>query len=86
MHTVSVRQALVADHMIGWVMTAAQLLAWSAMPLGAIARGLAHRPHTRRNIDAVYVILGLLLVLSAGAFVPTGLRRVDGQAQESASA
>ena len=71
-NTGSLRQALVPNHMLGRVMSIAGVLAWSAIPLGALLGGLAIQQ--THNVALVYGAIGLLtfLIPVVFAFTPLG--------------
>ena len=65
-NTVSLRQSIVPNGLLGRVISIAGVLAWSAIPLGSLAGGyLIHATH---NVAAVYAGIGVLQMLIAGAF------------------
>jgi MFS family permease len=60
-NTGSLRQAITPNHLLGRVMSIAQVLAWSAIPLGAVMGGVAiERTH---NVVLVYAVIGVLVFL-----------------------
>jgi MFS family permease len=66
-NTVSLRQRLVPNHLLGRVISIAGVLAWSAIPLGSLLGGwLIHATH---NVAAVYAGTGVVEFLIAGAFL-----------------
>jgi MFS family permease len=70
-NTMSLRQAIVPNEMLGRVMTIAGVLAWSAIPLGTLAGGLAIQ---LTNVSLVYLAIGVVtfLIPLGFAFTPLG--------------
>jgi MFS family permease len=70
--TGSLRQAIVPNHLLGRVMSIAGVLAWSAIPLGALLGGFAIQ--VTHNVVLVYAAIGVLTVLIPllFAFTPLG--------------
>lgn len=73
--TVSLRQTIVPDHMLGRIITVAQVLAWSANPLGLIIGGWAITATSR--VDLVYGVIGVVIFLTGCVFWATALGRAD---------
>ena len=65
-NTMSLRQAITPPEMIGRVLSVAQVLAWSAIPLGSLAGGLIIS--RTGNVAAVYAGCGALQMLLAAGF------------------
>lgn len=65
-NTGALRQAIVPSHMFGRVISIAGVLAWSAIPLGALAG--AEAIEATGDVAAVYVAVGLLTAAIAAAF------------------
>ena len=65
-NTVSLRQQIVPNELLGRVISIAGVLAWSAIPLGTLLGGIA----TQRtgNVALVYGVIGALVVVVALAF------------------
>lgn len=74
-NTGSLRQAIVPDHLLSRVMSIASVLAWSAIPLGAIAGGAIIT--WTGNIVLVYAIIGALTFLVPFAFSFTALGHAE---------
>jgi MFS family permease len=74
-NTQSLRQAIVPNHMLGRVMTIAGVLAWSAIPLGSYIGGVI--VDKTGNISAVYMGIGILVVLIPLMFSLTPLGRAE---------
>jgi MFS family permease len=75
-NTGSLRQAIVPPHLYGRVISVAGVLAWSAIPLGALVGAAAIRL-THDNVAAVYAASGLLTAVIAGAFAFGPIRHGD---------
>ena len=66
---------LVPDELLGRVISIAQVLAWSAIPLGAVIGGVAiDRSH---NVVLVFAVVGLLVFLIPLGFSFTALGRSE---------
>ena len=74
-NTSSLRQAIVPNNMLGRVMSIAGVLAWSAIPLGALLGG--YIINWTHNIDLTYSIIGILTFLIALSFSFTALGHAD---------
>ena len=61
--TVSLRQAIVPDHMLGRINAGYRVMAWGSMPAGAAAAGLGAELVGARTVFAVLGGLALLLVI-----------------------
>jgi hypothetical protein len=55
--TASLRQAVVPNHLLGRVVSAAMVLAWSAIPVGAFVGGLAIK--WTHDVRLAFVVCGL---------------------------
>ncbi len=64
-NTGALRQAIVPPQLFGRVVSVAQVLAWSAIPLGAVAGAAAIGA---AGVVPVYAAMGILAALIAGAF------------------
>jgi hypothetical protein len=74
-NTGSLRQAIVPNELLGRIISIASVLAWSAIPLGALAGGYAiERTH---NVSLVYAAIGVLDFLIPLAFAFTALGHAD---------
>ncbi|GCE22400.1 MFS transporter [Dictyobacter kobayashii] len=74
-NTGSLRQAIVPNHMLGRVMSIASVLAWSAIPLGALLGGvIINQTH---NVMLVYSVAGLLVMLIPLCFFFTPLGHAE---------
>jgi hypothetical protein len=71
-NTGSLRQAIVPSHMYGRVISIAGVLAWSAIPLGAIAGAAAI--NLTHNVAGVYAVTGALAALIALLFAFSPIR------------
>jgi MFS family permease len=65
-NTASLRQQIVPNHLLGRVISIAGVLAWSAIPIGALAGGWA--VERTGNVALVYGVIGALVALLALAF------------------
>jgi predicted MFS family arabinose efflux permease len=65
-NTGSLRQQIVPNHLLGRVMSIAGVLAWSAIPVGALAGGWA--VERTGSVALVYAVIGGLVALLALAF------------------
>jgi MFS family permease len=74
-NTGSLRQAIVPNDLLGRVISIAGVLAWSAIPLGALLGGLAIQ--WTRNVALVYGAIGVLTFLIPLAFSFTALGRAE---------
>lgn len=74
-NTGSLRQAIVPNELLGRVMSVAQVLAWSAIPVGTFAGGLLIE--RTGNIAAVYAAIGLASAAIAFAFTFTALGHAE---------
>lgn len=74
-NTGSLRQAIVPNELLGRVMSVAQVLAWSAIPVGTFAGGLLIE--RTGNIAAVYAGIGLASAVIAFAFTFTALGHAE---------
>lgn len=72
--TFSFRQAIVPSRYLGRVITVAAVMAWSIVPIGALAGGLAIQ---RTNLTLVYAGAGLAVVVIALAFTATPIARAE---------
>lgn len=89
-NTGALRQAIVPNHMLSRVMSIASVLAWSAIPAGALVAGWV--TSETGNVAAVYGVIGILIICIAAFFrfftaLGDAQRYVDErQAQEAAEA
>ena len=80
-NTNSLRQQIVPDHLLGRVMSIAGVLAWSAIPVGALAGGWA--VERTGSVALVYGVVGALVALLALAFSFGPLGHADRYLQAS---
>ncbi len=74
-NTGSLRQAIVPNHLLGRVVSIASVLAWSAIPLGALLGGLLiNQTH---NVALVYSLIGVLVILIPVGFSFTPLGHAE---------
>ncbi len=74
-NTGSLRQAIVPSHLYGRVISVASVLAWSAIPLGALVGAAAI--HLTGSVADVYAASGVLTALIALAFAFSPIRHGD---------
>jgi MFS family permease len=74
-NTGSLRQAIVPNHLLGRVMSIASVLAWSAIPVGALLGGLVIQE--THNVSLVYAGIGVLTFLIPLGFAFTPLGHAD---------
>jgi hypothetical protein len=83
-NTASLRQAIVPSHLYGRVISVATVLAWSAIPLGALAGAAAIR--LSGSVADVYAATGTLTALIALLFAFSPVSHGDRYLAEAASA
>jgi predicted MFS family arabinose efflux permease len=74
-NTTALRQAIVPDAMYGRVISVAQVLAWSAIPLGALVGAAAIQ--ATGNVAGVYAVVGALTALIALSFAFSSVAHGD---------
>jgi predicted MFS family arabinose efflux permease len=74
-NTGSLRQAIVPNHLLGRVISVASVLAWSAIPLGALLGGYAIE--RTGNVALVYAVIGALTFLIPLGFSFTALGHAE---------
>ncbi len=74
-NTAALRQAIVPDEMYGRVVSIAQVLAWSAIPLGALAGAAAIQ--LSGSVVGVYAVTGALTALLALSFAMSPVAHGD---------
>ena len=74
-NTTSLRQQIVPSHLLGRVVSVAGVLAWSAIPLGALLGGWAIE--ATGDVALVYAVIGVLTFAIALAFRFTALGHAD---------
>jgi MFS family permease len=74
-NTGSLRQAIVPNHLLGRVITVAMVLAWSAIPVGALIGGQVIE--WTHDVALVFAIVGVLTTLIPFAFCFTPLGRAE---------
>ena len=62
----SLRQAIVPNHMLSRILSIAAVLAWSAIPAGALIGGLVVK--ATGNVALVYGVIGILNICIAAFF------------------
>ena len=83
-NTASLRQAIVPSHLYGRVISVATVLAWSAIPLGALAGAAAIR--LSGSVADVYAATGVLTALIALSFAFSPVSHGDRYLAQAASA
>lgn len=74
-NTGALRQAIVPNHLLGRIMSIAGVLAWSAIPLGAITGAVVIK--ATGNVAAVFAGIGLITAGIAAAFAFSPIRHGD---------
>jgi predicted MFS family arabinose efflux permease len=74
-NTTSLRQQIVPSHLLGRVVSIASVLAWSAIPLGALLGGWAIE--ATDDVALVYAVIGVLTFVIALAFRFSALGHAD---------
>lgn len=74
-NTGSLRQAIVPNHLLGRVISVASVLAWSAIPVGALLGGYAIE--RTGNVALVYAVIGALTTLIPLIFSFTALGHAE---------
>jgi hypothetical protein len=82
-NTAALRQAIVPNRLLGRVMSVASVLAWSAIPAGALA-GAAVMQAT--DVSVVYAAIGAIDALIAATFWLSPIRYGDRYLAEAAAA
>ena len=82
-NTGSLRQAIVPSHLYGRIISVAGVLAWSAIPLGALAGAAAIQ--LSGNVADVYAVTGGLTALIALSFAFSPVRHGDRYLAEAAA-
>ena len=80
-NTGALRQAIVPPQLFGRVVSVAQVLAWSAIPLGSIASAAAINAS---SVTTVYAAIGVLIVAIALAFALSPVGKGDRYLAEAA--
>jgi hypothetical protein len=83
-NTGSLRQAIVPSHLYGRVISVAGVLAWSAIPLGALAGAAAIR--LSGSVADVYAVTGVLTALIALSFAFSPVSQGDRYLAEAEAA
>lgn len=73
--TISLRQQIVPDELLGRVISIASVLGWSVIPLGSLVGGFIISG--TGNIGGVYVVIGAVIAFVALVFSRTALGRAD---------
>ena len=83
-NTTALRQAIVPPQLYGRVVSVAQVLAWSAIPVGSVAGAAAI--NLSGNVAGVYAVIGGLIVVIALAFAFGPITHGDRYLAEAAEA
>jgi MFS family permease len=83
-NTGALRQAIVPNHLLGRIMSIAGVLAWSAIPLGALAGAAVIR--ATGDVAGVYAGMGLLTAAIAAAFAFSPIRHGERYLAEARAA
>jgi MFS family permease len=81
-NTVALRQAIVPPPLYGRVVSVAQVLAWSAIPLGSLAGAAAI--NLSGSVAGVYAVIGALIAVIALAFAASPVGHADRYLAEAA--
>jgi len=76
-NTMSLRQAIVPNHLLGRIISIAGVLAWSAIPLGAFLGGLFISWVGKSHVALVYAGIGLITFLIPLGFFFTALGHAE---------
>ncbi len=79
--TVSLRQRLTPDRLLGRLNSAYRLLAWGTMPLGAVLGGALGEAFGVRAVFAVGTVLTLALLVLTGQLTPSRLATAEASAE-----
>ncbi|MBO0822654.1 MAG: MFS transporter, partial [Actinobacteria bacterium] len=82
-NTGSLRQAIVPSHLYGRIISVAGVLAWSAIPLGALAGAAAIQ--LSGSVTGVYAVTGCLTAVIALLFAFSPVRHGDRYLAEAAA-
>jgi MFS family permease len=83
-NTGALRQAIVPNHLLGRIMSIAGVLAWSAIPLGALVGAAVIR--ATDDVAAVYAGMGLVTAAIAAAFAFSPIRHGERYLAEAKAA
>ena len=83
-NTSALRQAIVPNHLLGRILSIAGVLAWSAIPLGALAGAAVIR--ASGDVAAVYAGMGLITAAIAVAFAFSPIRHGERYLAEAKAA
>lgn len=78
--TVSFRQSVVPDHLLGRINSAYRLLAWGSMPIGALLGGLFGEWFGVRAVFAIMGVISLLLLIPTVRLTDARLDAAEGAA------
>jgi len=84
--TVSLRQRIVPDHLLGRLNSAYRLLAWGTQPIGALAGGLIGQFIGLQAVFVMAGVLGLTLLLTRAVLTEDALRAAEAGGAPTAAA
>lgn len=84
--TVSLRQRIVPDHLLGRLNSAYRLLAWGTQPIGALAGGLVGQFIGLQAVFIMAGVLGLTLLLTRAVLTEDALRAAEREGEATAAA
>ncbi len=84
--TVSLRQRIVPDHLLGRLNSAYRLLAWGTQPIGALAGGLVGQFIGLQAVFVMAGVLGLTLLLTRAVLTEDALRAAEREGEATAAA
>ncbi|CAN5516522.1 MFS transporter [soil metagenome] len=84
--TVSLRQRIVPDHLLGRLNSAYRLLAWGTQPIGALAGGLVGQFIGLQAVFVMAGVLGLTLLLTRAVLTEDALRAAEAEGAPTAAA
>jgi MFS family permease len=84
--TVSLRQSIVPDRLIGRVNSAYRLLAWGTLPLGALLGGVIGELSDLRVVFAVAGVMSLLLLLARSVLTEEALVAAERAGEQTTAA
>jgi MFS family permease len=84
--TVSLRQRIVPDRLLGRLNASYRLLAWGTMPIGAALGGLVGEAIGLREVFLIFGALGLLLILGRLVVTDEAIERAEREAKAEPAA
>ncbi len=83
--TVSLRQRIVPDQLLGRLNSAYRLLAWGTQPIGALAGGLIGQFIGLQAVFVMAAVLGLTLLLTRAVLTEDALRAAEAEGAPTAA-